>query len=223
MALALSERYWHLPPGRKPGPQSSRRLGLRSSIGRWVLVVILVVCGVGMIGLGAYAAAEYADDVGGGLIAASLGLGVAFLAGVWFVLRGKRPRIAKHFEVSAEPLELRRGAEVVAQLAITDPGSVGERLEVGLVCSEFSDYLQETRNQYGGTTRARQTREVAVHEQWAPASRTEPAQSFRFKIPQEAAFSHEGTCLSYAWRVTAREPTGFRRDPSSHQPIWVEP
>lgn len=185
--------------------------------------IALGVCAIGLLGLGVYAAATAFDDVGAGLLLACFALGAAFAFGTWYVLRGHRRRLAQHFEIAAGPLEVRRGGQVTAELAIRGAQRVGERLEVGLVCSEIYDFEQVTTGQYGNRMRSRASREAPAHEQWVVASRTEPVQSFRFTVPADGAFSHEGACISYAWRVTAREPADLRRDESSDQPIWVLP
>jgi hypothetical protein len=64
--------------------------------------------------------------------------------------------------------------------------------------------------------------EDVAYERWMPARRTEEPQIFRFRIPLDAPYSHEGECLSYAWRLSAREPSGGGGG-ASDEPIWVLP
>ena len=45
----------------------------------------------------------------------------------------------------------------------------------------------------------------------------------RFAIPPDAPFSHEGECLSFAWRVTARTHAALARDPHHDVALWVSP
>jgi hypothetical protein len=45
----------------------------------------------------------------------------------------------------------------------------------------------------------------------------------RFKLPPDAPFSYRGHCLSYVWRVSAREPRRLRFDPATNVELQVRP
>jgi hypothetical protein len=149
-------------------------------------------------------------------------LALVFLVGMWRIARRFRSDPVGHFEVIGEPLELRRGEEVEVELTIHYPEDVGERLEVGLVCVERYDQ-PVSRIEASETVVEREVGEDIAYETWVPAWRTEEQQTFRFRVPPEAPYSHEGECLSFAWRVSAREPDGKAEDWASHDPIWVLP
>jgi hypothetical protein len=151
-------------------------------------------------------------------------LAVVFLVGMWLLARRFRPAAAGHFEVLAQSLELRRGEELEADLTIHYPEDVGERLEVGLVCVERYDRPVSTRTPEGETVVDRAIAQEVAYESWLPAWRSEEQQVFRFRIPRDAPYSYEGDCLSFAWRVSAREPDeGAAEDSVSEDPIWVLP
>ena len=128
-------------------------------------------------------------------------------------------REAEHFQVAAQPRELRRGDEVQATLRIDRLDEVGERIEVGLVCTEFWD--DRVRDSEGNTRR--ETQEHEWHREWVEAQRTAPIQTFTFTIPEGGPPSYEGATVSVAWRVSAREPETLRRDPRSDCAVWVLP
>lgn len=132
------------------------------------------------------------------------------------------PPAPDHFEVFAEPLELWRGEEVEADLAITDSGGVGGGIEVGVVCVERYDRPVTSRTEQGTVTE-RRTGEAIAYERWLPAWLTEEPQTFRFTIPLDAPYSYEGDCLSFAWRVSARERGAPGAKDASDDPIWVLP
>jgi hypothetical protein len=151
-------------------------------------------------------------------------LAVVFVIAMWLLSRSLRTPApsARSFEVAGEPLEVRRGGEVEAGLTVYDPEEIGERLEVGLVCVERYDRAVSSRTEGGETVADRAIAEDVAYERWVPARRTEEEQIFRFRIPADAPYSYEGEFLSFAWRVSAREPA--RTDEgTSDDPIWVLP
>lgn len=146
-------------------------------------------------------------------------LAVIFLVGMWLLARRFRPSVPAHFEVIAEPLELRRGEEVEAELIVYEdlvPGG----LEVGVVCVERYDHPTVRGDEVDKHARA--TTESVAYERWIPARASEDDQSFRFRIPPRGPYSHEGEVLSFAWRVSARM-SGSVDDGASDDPIWVLP
>jgi len=45
----------------------------------------------------------------------------------------------------------------------------------------------------------------------------------RFAIPAEGPYSYRGDCLSFVWRVSAREPKRHRFDRATNVQILVRP
>ena len=206
----------HLPPGRHPGPQSRRRAKTSGC-----LVVIFPIVAV-VFALTMLSAAILTGEPT--LYLAAVGGTAAFGGGGYAFYRSRRPRVAGHLLIATEDRELRRGDEVRLRLEISDPQRVGERVEVGLQCRCWYDILETHHSgSSGGTSRSRTTHEEIAWEEWRPASRSERIQSFSFRVPVNAPFSHEGSCLTFAWRVSVREPVSMRADPSRHEPIWVLP
>ncbi|MGH2962293.1 MAG: hypothetical protein ACRDL3_08890 [Solirubrobacterales bacterium] len=212
----------HLPDGREPGPQSRRMEEGRRVSGAVLpaMTVLFIACFIG-IPLAVVAATDSE-----GVIYATLGvLAVAFVVGMWLVARRFRPAAAPEpdqFEVFAQPPEVWRGEKVEADLAILDPDGLGEGIEVGVVCVERYDRPVTSRTEQGTVTE-RKTGEAVAYERWLPAWRIAEPQTFRFTIPLDAPYSHEGDCLSFAWRVSAREQGARGAAETSDDPIWVLP
>jgi len=209
----------HLPEGREPGPQSLR-LSASSRPSALLLPAMAALFIACFIGIPLAVVSVTGSQV---VIYSTVGvLTVVFLVGMYLLARRHRSAAAWHFQVVADPLELQRGEEVEAELEILYPEDVAERLEVGLVCVERYDH-PVSRTEDGKTVVSRETGEGVVYERWIPAWRTEELQSFRLRVPPDAPYSHEGDCLSFAWRVSAREPARGTEDGTSDDPIWVLP
>jgi hypothetical protein len=159
--------------------------------------------------------------LGLGALLGLLGAGLLFLA--YALYRRLRPRRAGHLRVSIDRRQPRRGDDVEVALSLLNPRKVGQRLELGLVCTELYDENRSVPSGSGGSSEQRVTLEHPEHEEWREISSTEPHQLHRFAIPVSAPYSHRGECLSFAWRVSAREPTRFRFDPSVNEEIDVQP
>ena len=147
-----------------------------------------------------------------------LAVGVAFLALGIFFGRNRGGRQAAHLELTVERPELRRGEDVAVRLRITDTSAAGEQLEVGLECKQWYDVIRGR-----GDNRRQETHEETVVQRFERANPSQPIQSFSFQIPTDAPFSYEGKLISYAWRVTAREPVSMRADKATDEPVWVRP
>lgn len=208
----MSQPPSHLPPGVARGRQHRGHAVLGKVVG-----VLFPLIGVGfLVGFVAIAVAIGEPvfalaGIGGG--AAFIGAGVAFF-------RSANPRAAKHLELTLDRLQVRRGERIDARLRLTDPGRVRDRIEVGIVCEVSYDLWERS-----GTDneRSRRTNRATAFEHWMPASTTQPVQTISLEVPRGVPFSHEGRCLSYAWRVVAREPVSLRFDPSRRIDIWVAP
>jgi hypothetical protein len=143
----------------------------------------------------------------------AVGILVVCLACAYALYRGVFPPAAKHLRISMSSSDVRRGSDVVVRLEVDRPEKVSHRLELGLVCTEYYD-------EEAGEGRA--TRQAVAHEEWH--SRAEgPLQTVRFPVPADAPYSFRGSCLSFAWRVTAREPRNRRFDHAVNVPLVVRP
>ncbi len=208
----------HLPDGREPGPQS-RRAGAATGVSRMLLpamAVLFIACFIGIPLV--IATVTVAPVVKYTVLGA---LTIVFLVAMYVLVRRFRPAEAGPFEVLADPLELRRGEEVEAELTIYDIERLDGRLEVGLVCVERYD--RPTAAGGDSAELRRETEEQVTYERWLPAWRTEEPQSFAFRVPTDGPYSYEGECLSFAWRVAAREPDRDTAGDGSGDPIWVLP
>lgn len=145
---------------------------------------------------------------------------------------------AEHLDLAVSPERRRRGDSVTAVLTITDLAKVRRHdVEVGLVCTEWYDEEVDRVMDLGPLgddflpipsvgaddrgARQRVTREAIAYEEWVRVERTRRAQTVTFPVPLEAPYSHQGDCLSFAWRVEARQSDGPDRVTSV--PIWVAP
>jgi hypothetical protein len=119
-------------------------------------------------------------------------------------------------KVEVERPDLKRGDDVVVRLEVGERAS--EKLELGLLCTEYYD--EKKTDGKGNTHRA--TSEAVAFADWRPQS-AGPVQAVRFSIPADAPYSYRGDCLSYVWRVSAREPRRLRFDPATNVPLEVRP
>jgi len=211
----------HLPEGREPGPQS-RRIAAPSGVSRFLMpamAVLFIACFIGIpFAIATVTVAPIVNYTAIGVLT------IVFLVGIYVLARRFRSTAARHFEVIAEPVELRRGEEVDAELTIHDVNELDGRLEVGLVCVERYDHPpQEATGGDGSVAPDRATSEHVAYERWLPAWRTDEPQSFAFRVPTEAPYSYEGECISFAWRVAAREPERRSEGGANDDPIWVLP
>jgi hypothetical protein len=217
----------HLPPGHPPGPQTRRQAG-SAVVGRSVGTVAGLGClGLLYIPIAIVAIAGVVGIVRNGfsgitsLIAlACLALAVGIPAGAWLAyrrVRGAKPA----FDLAARPIEARRGQELEAAIRIGDPSAAAGDIEIGLVCT--AHYDRWTQSSGPDTSRRRVTAQGIAYEDWREVPAALGSQQVRFAIPPDAPFSHEGECLSFAWRVTARTHAAMARDPRHDVPLWVAP
>lgn len=205
----------HLPEGREPGPQS-RRAAQGSGVSTLLLPAMAILFAACFVGLPLVVVAATDSQP---VIFAALGvLAVLFVVAMWLLARRFRPPPPGPFEVLAEPLELRRGEDVEAELVVYEPDLVEGPLEVGLVCVERYDRPADSAGDGG----ERSMGESVAYERWVPARAGAEEQRFRFRIPPLGPYSHEGEVLSLAWRVSARESGDGERE-ESDDPIWVLP
>ncbi|HEX2086811.1 MAG TPA: hypothetical protein VHF89_14120 [Solirubrobacteraceae bacterium] len=210
--MGWSAESRHLPPGRAPGPQSRRRTRGRR-IASWIF---------GALGLFFVAAAlaVFGGVTGESAFVVALGLGLLALAAG--ARRASWAREARHLRLSVDPVEPRRGERVAVRLDVTaDPGA-GADVDVGLVCSEMYDYVEVVHTS-SGRSRTRSTKVVDAHAEWVPAQPVAGSQQFAFVVPRDAPYSYEGDCVSWAWRVSARQRVEMGRDPVRDVPVWVLP
>jgi len=132
---------------------------------------------------------------------------------------------ATHLQMRPVTDEPRRGEDLVVSLSVADPSKLkGDRLEVGLECIERYDFRQQnTSGNSVGSSSHRVTRRDTVFKQWLPAQRSSASETFTFRVPPDAPFSHEGNCLSFSWMLTAREHVAHGIDARLDHPIWVRP
>ncbi len=211
----------HLPAGHAPGAQS-RRIARNTPVG----LIVVVLLGVGLLG-GAIALLVVAPSTkspsGSRVGAAILGAGALLLiALVAHLLRRWRPRTAGHLELRVEPIELRRGDTVTATLVISDPGKLGEKLELGLVCTEYHDRSKTVQTQYG-RQQQRITEKADASAQWYEPDRQQTQQWHKFTVPDDAPFSYEGGTVSWAWHVSVVDRHAHRTDAHRDVAIWVSP
>jgi hypothetical protein len=186
---------------------------------------------MGLTGLGFVAGAvvllviaKHAKSPSGARIgAAILGLfGLLMIVLLVYVLRRLRPRQARYLELRVEPIEVRRGDTVNATLVISDPDKLGDKLELGLVCTEYYD-VEHTVYTQNGTQRQRETKSTDAFSTWSEPDKGRLQQTFRFTVPADAPFSYEGGTVTWAWHVSALDRQPHRTDTHRDVPIWVSP
>jgi flagellar biogenesis protein FliO len=224
MAGTRRRRYPHLPDGHLPGRQSRSRYGLLA----WFLLLLAILLCLFFVGLGValVVGAGSAESASGSYIGAAV-LGIPGVAGTLFMVWLIRRRFAKpvsHLRLDVHPLEVSRGQPVTARLTINDLAKVGDHeLRVGLVCTEWYDLQRADLNPDTAAITRTVTESSVAYEQWTTIEHTAEPQAVTLQVPPDAPFSYEGTVLTYAWRVTARELVRRRTDPTVDVPIWVTP
>ena len=144
----------HLPPGHTPGPQS-RRANRGAPIGMIVLTLGALGMTAGAVIL--FATASKAKSPSGartGGVIFIVAAVVLMLLVVWVWWR-RHPRQAHHLELRVEPIEARRGGIVTATVVIANTDKLGEKLELGLLCTEYYDIKTTTYTQNGSQRAAR--------------------------------------------------------------------
>jgi hypothetical protein len=180
----------HLPPGHEPGPQSRRGArGRPLGMGLLVLLVLGFVAGAVVLLI----IAPHAKSPSGARVGAAVFGGVALLMLplVLWAWRRLYPRQARYLDLRVEPIEVRRGDTVNATVTISDAAKLGERVEMGLVCTEYYDYKQTVSDQNGSHDQ-RTTSTVDAFATWTPVDGRALQQTLRFTVPSEAPFSFEG-------------------------------
>jgi hypothetical protein len=213
----------HLPPGRRPGPQSLRTLKRRTFVAPFVGLV-----GTAMFAAGVWAAAggrgyryDRREELLGGLLFAAFGL-LCVYAALVLADRGrpKRSPRLKGVTLGVSNDGVRRGDEL--EVTFAGGRSPDDRLEVGIACDERFD--TEVQVAVKGTPiGSRQTSEAVAYEQWQAVPGGVSEHQLVFTVPPDAPYSYEGDCCSFAWRVSVRDARPLSKDPRHDEPIWVDP
>ena len=182
----------------------------------WVALGFGVAAGAASVGFFT-GVLEGKDTQAGGIATAIVAVLCLLAAGLTARFTG-RARRSPRLTVTAQPAELARGDEVRARVRVAGDTAAGP-VEIGLVCTEFHDQAQS--NGKGGTQRV--TSDHVVWQIWREVDQAGPILEARFDVPPAKPFSYEGSCVSYAWRVSAREARDGRRDAQTDEPIWVRP
>jgi hypothetical protein len=196
---------------------------------RWAQLfglVLIVFCGLLMLGMIIWLLAAKPSDLDGGerlAIAAILApFALVFFGLAWYILRKLRPAVAKHLRVEVASPHVRRGDRVSATLTVTRPPAAEARVELALVCTERYDVEQRVTNPNGADYDQRATRSDDVHREAIPITGPGPHR-IDFTVPTARPFSYEGDCISAAWRVEALERRQRRTDRAAKVAIWVAP
>jgi len=222
LRLDRAAEFPHLPPGRDPGPQSVRNRARRTLLAPFVGAVgaAMFAAGVWVAAGGRGARFDRAEELYGGLFFAAMGLLCVY--GAFVVADRGRPERHPRLRgtvLSAGGTDFRRGDEVSVRFA---GRATDDRLEIGVACDERYD--TETRvYSRGVSTVVRRLGEATVHQAWQAGPEGAAEHTASFQLPFVAPYSYEGTCLSYAWRISARAVRRARKDARHDEPIWVDP
>ena len=177
--------------------------------------IAIVIYAIATAGDAVSQSAEITANVFAGLFA----LGMLVFA--YVLVRKVFPPSAKHLRVTVSADDVRRGGTIDVRLELLDAGDTDEDIQLGLVCTEYYDF-EKTTYSSNGSRRSRDTADAIAYEDWRAASHTQSVQNVRFDVPADAPYTFRGTCLSFEWRVSARDPKpGFDR--STNVPVKVRP
>jgi hypothetical protein len=186
------------------------------------IAALLVIAG---LGLAIYAFATADEAVDDTAATWTRGAGVFFLLFfllfAWVLYRKVFPPKARGLKVTVAATEVRRGGTIDARLEIAHAGRSDDEIEFGLVCTEYYDIEKTSYSSNGGTTRYRDTADAIAYEDWRPVSPSQGMHNVRFEVPAEGPFSFRGSCLSFEWRVSARQPKKLRFDRSTNVDVQV--
>jgi hypothetical protein len=133
-----------------------------------------------------------------------------------------RRKLTRGLEVTTSDQPVRRGGEVEALVTVSNASKLGN-IEVGVVCTEYYDEEDTTRDSDGTTTTSRSTSDEIAHESWSPVESVAGVQSLRFTIPADAPFSYRGECISFKWEVVARGRRSRGLDAQARSEFSVRP
>lgn len=211
----------HVPPGFHPGAQTRRSRSVpRTAMRALALGTVVFYAGLGAIEAMGYVA-EF--EVPGPLLVALATAALLCCIGSFVERTSWAWNLSTlDVDVSMAHREVSRGDEISVTV---DPGGhdIGAgRVEVGLVCVEYSDVRVTLRRRISSEPWPKTrwvTREHECHAQWQPF--TDRSIPVHFRVPQQGCFSYEGRHLSVAWSVMVRgrESTLQPR----RVPIWVRP
>ena len=180
---------------------------------------------IGGLGLGTYAIVTADEAVDENAANWTRGFGVFLivvcLLGAWVLYRKVFPPKARHLKVTLSAPEAHRGGVIDARLEVTR--ATDDPIELGLVCTEYYDEERTTTNSNGVPSTARVTAEAVAHEDWQSVPANGSVHNVRFEVPADAPFSYRGTCLSFEWRVSARQPKKLRFDRATTVDLRVLP
>lgn len=198
--------------------QDQVKPGLPPGGGMKLFVAAIFVLGGAAVAIYGFASRDGAVNSSASTAVTIFGIVFALvcLAVAYGLFRSVFPPKARHLKVEVERSDLKRGDEVIVRLEVGARAS--DKLELGLVCTEY--YAARKSDAQGNTQRA--TDEAVAFEDWRPQSGG-PLQTVRFAVPGDAPYSYRGDCLSYVWRVSAREPRRLRFDPATNIPLEVRP
>jgi hypothetical protein len=201
--------------------QSKRRLPPGSGI-RLFTAALFAIAGPGL-GVYAFIAAQDAvsDSAATWTRAAGVVLGGFFLFAAYILARTVFPPKARHLKVTLSAPQARRGGPVDARLEVMRAGD--DPIELGLVCTEYYDVEKTQYNSNSGSSTYRDTDQAVAFEDWRPVTGGGSVHNVRFEIPAEAPFSFRGDCLSFEWRVSARQPKKMRFDRAVNVDLQVLP
>jgi hypothetical protein len=192
--------------------------GLPPGGGTKLFVAALLFVGGIAVAIYAFAGRSGAVDATARTVLTVFGIvfAVVFAALAYGLFRAVFPPKARHVKVEVERTDFKRGEDVVVRVEVASRAS--EKLELGLVCTEYYD--ERRSDGRGGTNRA--TAQAVAFEDWRPQT-AGPPQAVRFSIPADGPYSFRGDCVSYVWRVSAREPKRLRFDPATNVHLVVRP
>ena len=194
----ITEAFELTPP--QDGYPAPREAPPAGRTPRWVKPMVFAAPAIGA-GVG-YSIARVPGAIGG---AALVGGSSVF---------GWRRR-ARHFEVEP-PGPVRRGERARVAVRMIDASKVEGEVQAELECIERYDYRSHT-----SRSSSRQTNEETLHAERVPLGVA--GRSADIEVPAAMPFTHEGSCLSYLWKVIVREHRENALDRIAEQPLLVMP
>jgi hypothetical protein len=208
-----------LPPQHPPGRQTGRREMRNLASFATLLVTGCILAGMAawVYGVGESSGNERYT------VAGFIGVfAIAAFAGAGYVWAKARPRLPRGLGVDAHPRVVEPGQAIEVTLALSRPPAAGERIDVGLVCTQYWDAKARTRGDaFTLPMTIRETLHRELWQEWKPVESARDGQVVRLEVPSNARYSWEGDALSVLWSVAIRRKEGPELSPPAHQGLWV--
>jgi hypothetical protein len=196
----------------------------KGSAAKLVMAGVFAIVGPGLAIFAFVAAGDaVSDSAANWTRVAGVAFGALFVFLAYVLVRQVFPPKAHSLTIALSSHEVRRGGTIDARLEIAQAAQGDGEIDFGLVCTEYYDVEKTHYDPNGYDARHRHTEDAIAYQDWRTVSPSQGVHSFRFDVPADQPFSFRGDCLSFEWRVSARDPKRLRFDRATNVSVKVLP